>query len=44
MLHDDGWATRISLSDLTGDAGDLVYLVGTSTNALSEDDFMLAVA
>lgn len=44
MLYDYGWATKINLGQVTGDYGDMVYLVGTAKSSLSEDDFVLSVA
>jgi len=43
MLYDYGWATKINLGQVTGDYGDMVYLVGVAESALSQDDFVLAV-
>ncbi|MEM7190706.1 MAG: family 16 glycosylhydrolase [Pseudomonadota bacterium] len=44
MLYDYGWATKINLGQVTGDFGDMVYLVGVAESVLSEDDFVLSIA
>lgn len=43
-MQDEGWATRIDLAQLSGQTGDVVYVVGVSKEGFHEDHFSLLVA
>lgn len=43
MMYDYGWATKINMGQVTGDYGDMVYLMNTAKADLTEDDFVLSV-